>query len=63
MPTEPIRVVCPCCTEDIGLTSPDELLTSTITAGCEFASFCCHVCQSMWKVSARFDCVRNLDAD
>ena len=51
--TEHIRVICPTCNEDIGLTEPDELILP-IVSGNMLGSFVCHVCQSGWRISVEF---------
>ncbi len=47
-----VRVICPCCDEDIGLTEPDEL-TLPIVSGRILGSFVCHTRQSGWRISVQ----------
>lgn len=49
----PVRVICPTCGENIGLTEPDELILP-IVSGNMLGMFVCHVCQSGWRISVEF---------
>ena len=51
--TEHVRVICPTCGEDIGLTEPDELILPVVS-GNMLGMFVCHVCPSGWRISCDF---------
>lgn len=48
-----MTAVCPCCEEEIGLSSDESLADGGHWShGEEVAFFTCHVCQSSWSVFA-----------